>query len=422
MQDDITWGVKYLVGEGIADSARVGIMGGSYGGYATLAGLAFTPDVYAAGVSIVGPSNLITLLNSIPPYWESIYKLFTERMGDPETPEGKAQLERQSPLNSADKIKTPLLVVQGANDPRVKQAESDQIVVALRERGFPVEYLVAPDEGHGFARPVNNMAMLARTEEFLAKHLGGRYQQEMEPEVAQRLKEITVDVNTVTLPPALDLTAATTPEPERDLEPGSSNYEVTIEMGEQKIPMETQLEIKEEGDTWMVIESAETPMGASTDSTVVQKQTLRPVKRRAHQGPVDIALQYSEDSVRGQINANGQEIKIDHALENALYADGAGANEIIARLPLKQDYQATYQNLDLQSNQVKTMVIEVVGEEEVTVPAGTFDTYHIEVKSANGDPGQTELWVDQASRKTVKSKAVLPAMGGAVMTSELKDS
>ena len=422
MQDDITWGVKYLVGEGIADAARVGIMGGSYGGYATLAGLAFTPDVYAAGVSIVGPSNLITLLNSIPPYWESIYKLFTERMGDPETPEGKAQLERQSPLNSADKIKTPLLVVQGANDPRVKQAESDQIVVALRERGFPVEYLVAPDEGHGFARPVNNMAMLARTEEFLAKHLGGRYQQEMEPGVAQRLKEITVDVNTVTLPPALDLTAATTPEPERDLEPGSSTYEVTIEMGEQKIPMETQLEIKEEGDTWMVIESAETPMGASTDSTVVQKQTLRPVKRRAHQGPVDIALQYSEDSVRGQINANGQEIKIDHALENALYADGAGANEIIARLPLKQDYQATYQNLDLQSNQVKTMVIEVVGEEEVTVPAGTFDTYHIEVKSANGDPGQTELWVDQASRKTVKSKAVLPAMGGAVMTSELKDS
>ena len=422
MQDDITWGVKYLVGEGIADSARVGIMGGSYGGYATLAGLAFTPDVYAAGVSIVGPSNLITLLNSIPPYWESIYKLFTERMGDPETPEGKAQLERQSPLNSADKIKTPLLVVQGANDPRVKQAESDQIVVALRERGFPVEYLVAPDEGHGFARPVNNMAMLARTEEFLAKHLGGRYQQEMKPEVAQRLEEITVDVNTVTLPKALDLVAAATPEPEQDLEPVSATYEVTIEMGEQKIPMETQLEIKEEGDTWMVIESAETPMGASIDSTVVQKQTLRPVKRRAHQGPVNIALQYSEDSVRGQINANGQEIKIDHALENALYADGAGANEIIARLPLEQDYQATYQNLDLQSNQVKTMVIEVVGEEEVTVPAGTFDTYHIEVKPANGDPGQTDLWVDQATRKTVKSKAVLPAMGGAVMTSELKDS
>src|SRR5262249_56620562 len=136
MPDVINWGVKSLAAKGIADPKRVGIMGGSYGGYATLARVAFTPDVYAAAVSIVGPSNLITLLNSIPPYWEAGRKLFTERMGDPATPEGKAQLERQSPLNSAAKIKTPLMVIQGANDPRVKKAESEQIVVALRDRGF----------------------------------------------------------------------------------------------------------------------------------------------------------------------------------------------------------------------------------------------------------------------------------------------
>ncbi|HOP14131.1 MAG TPA: S9 family peptidase [Lentimicrobium sp.] len=191
MQDDITWGIKYLVKQGIADPAKVAIMGGSYGGYATLAGLAFTPDVYACGVSIVGPSNLITLLNSIPPYWESIRTVFHKRMGDPSTPEGEADLKKMSPLFSADKIKSPLLVVQGANDPRVKQHESDQIVVALRDRGFPVEYIVAPDEGHGFARPVNNMAMLAAAEKFLARHLGGRYQESMKPEVAERLKEIS---------------------------------------------------------------------------------------------------------------------------------------------------------------------------------------------------------------------------------------
>ena len=422
MQDDITWGVKYLIDEGIADSTRIGILGGSYGGYATLAGLAFTPDVYAAGVSIVGPSNLITLLNSIPPYWESIYKMFTERMGDPETPEGKAQLERQSPLNSADQIEAPLLVIQGANDPRVKQAESDQIVVALRERGFPVEYIVAPDEGHGFARPVNSMAMLARTEEFLAKHLGGRHQEDMAPEVAKRLEEITVDVATVELPEALDMTAAVAPQPEQDLEAGSYTYQVTIEMGEQKIPMETQLEIKDEGDTWIMVESAQTPTGTATDSTVVQKQTLQPVNRHVSQGPMKMDLTYSEDSVKGEMNANGQKIAVDHALEQPLYADGAGANEIIAKLPLKEDYQATYQNLDLQSNQVKTMVLEVMGEEEVTVPAGTFKTYRVEVKPANGDAGLTEIWVDQASHKAVKSKEVIPAMGGAVMTSELKDS
>ncbi|WP_207434058.1 S9 family peptidase [Sabulibacter ruber] len=199
MQDDITWGVKHLIAQGTVDPKRVGIMGVSYGGYATLAGLAFTPDVYAAGVSIVGPSNLITLLNTIPPYWESIRKMFAQRMGDASTPQGKEQLMRQSPLNSADKIKAPLLVVQGSNDPRVNKAESDQIVVALRTRGFPVEYLVAPDEGHGFARPVNNMAMLAAAEKFLAKHLGGRYQESMSPAVATRLKEITVDVKTVAI-------------------------------------------------------------------------------------------------------------------------------------------------------------------------------------------------------------------------------
>ena len=128
MQDDITFGVKHLVAQGVADPKRVAILGGSYGGYATLAGVAFTPDLYSAAVSIVGPSNLLTLLDSIPPYWEAGRKMFYMRMGDPTTPEGKKQLERQSPLNSAAKIKTPLLVVQGANDPRVKKAESDQIV------------------------------------------------------------------------------------------------------------------------------------------------------------------------------------------------------------------------------------------------------------------------------------------------------
>lgn len=200
MQDDITWGVKYLIEQGIADPKNIGIMGGSYGGYATLAGLAFTPDVYKCGVSIVGPSNLITLLNSIPPYWESIRTVFHQRMGNPNTPEGKAQLERQSPLNSANKIIAPLLVVQGANDPRVNIHESDQIVVALRERGAPVEYIVAPDEGHGFSRPVNNMAMLAAAEKFLARHLGGRYQESMTSETQKRLSEITMDVKNVKLP------------------------------------------------------------------------------------------------------------------------------------------------------------------------------------------------------------------------------
>lgn len=215
MQDDVTWGANYLIAQGIADPKRIGIMGVSYGGYATLAGVAFTPDVYAAAVSIVGPSNLIALLESIPPYWESDRMLFHQRMGDPTTPAGKAQLERQSPLNSATRIKTPLLIVHGANDVRVNQRESDQIVIALRERSFPVAYLVAPDEGHGFAGPENNMAMFAAAEKFLAKYLGGRYQEAMTSEVAQRLKEITVDVNTVALPNKMEATVGK-PKPATD--------------------------------------------------------------------------------------------------------------------------------------------------------------------------------------------------------------
>jgi dipeptidyl aminopeptidase/acylaminoacyl peptidase len=199
MQDDVTWGVKYLISQGIADPKRVGIMGSSYGGYAALAGVAYTPDLYAAAVSINGQNDLISLLESMPPTMESERIRVHKRVGDPTTAEGRAQLMRQSPLTHADKIKTPLLVVQGANDVRVKKIQADQMVISLRDRGFPVEYIVAPDEGHGFARRVNIMATMVMTEKFLAKYLGGRSQESLAPEVAKRLQEITVDPKTVKL-------------------------------------------------------------------------------------------------------------------------------------------------------------------------------------------------------------------------------
>jgi dipeptidyl aminopeptidase/acylaminoacyl peptidase len=149
----------------------VAIMGGSYGGYAVLAALAFTPDEFACGVDIVGPSNLETLLQTIPPYWTTLVATFYKRMGRLDEPEF---LRSRSPLFAAGSITKPLLIAQGANDPRVKQAESDQIVHAMRARGLPVEYLVFPDEGHGFARPENSRKFQAAAEEFLARHLGGR--------------------------------------------------------------------------------------------------------------------------------------------------------------------------------------------------------------------------------------------------------
>ena len=176
MHDDLVDAVQWAIEQKIADPQRVAILGGSYGGYATLAGLTFTPDTFACGVDIVGPSNLVTLLNTIPPYWEPQVELWANRVGDHRTEEGRAFLTERSPLTHVDRISKPLLIGQGANDPRVKQAESEQIVQAMQDKNIPVTYALYPDEGHGFARPENNLSFFAVTEAFLAGCLGGRHE------------------------------------------------------------------------------------------------------------------------------------------------------------------------------------------------------------------------------------------------------
>jgi dipeptidyl aminopeptidase/acylaminoacyl peptidase len=172
MHDDLVDAVGWVVERGYADPDRVGIYGGSYGGYAALAGAAFTPDLFRCAVDVCGPSNLRTLIESIPPYWSPMVSQFHRRVGNPETEADF--LWSRSPLSRAGDIRIPLLIVQGANDPRVKQAEAEQIVAALREKRIPHEYLLFPDEGHGFARPENRLRFYAVAERFLAEHLGGR--------------------------------------------------------------------------------------------------------------------------------------------------------------------------------------------------------------------------------------------------------
>ena len=172
MQNDLTDAVEFAIGQGWADRERVAIYGGSYGGYAALAGVTFTPDLYRCAVDIVGPSNLKTLIETIPPYWQPQIALFHQRVGNPET--DAEFLWSRSPLSRAASIKTPLLIAQGANDPRVKQAESEQIVAALKDAGIDHEYMLFPDEGHGFAKPENRLKFYAAAERFLARHLGGR--------------------------------------------------------------------------------------------------------------------------------------------------------------------------------------------------------------------------------------------------------
>jgi len=172
MQDDLTDAVAFVVAQGWADPSRVAIYGGSYGGYAALAGATFTPDLYCCAVDIVGPSSLKTLIETVPPYWAPIIAQFHSRVGNPDTEEDF--LWSRSPLSRVDSIRIPLLIAQGANDPRVKQAESEQIVAALKRAGIEHEYMLFPDEGHGFAKPENRLRFYGAAERFLARYLGGR--------------------------------------------------------------------------------------------------------------------------------------------------------------------------------------------------------------------------------------------------------
>jgi dipeptidyl aminopeptidase/acylaminoacyl peptidase len=174
MHDDLIDAVAWAARDGIAEPGRVAIMGASYGGYAALVGATLTPEAFRCAVSIVGPSNLETLLATIPPYWAPFFETFARRVGDPRTEAGRALLRARSPLTRAGAISRPLLVLQGANDQRVKQAESDQIVAAVRARGLPVTYVLYSDEGHGFLQPANQVSSMAIVEAFLARHLGGR--------------------------------------------------------------------------------------------------------------------------------------------------------------------------------------------------------------------------------------------------------
>ncbi len=420
MQDDITWGVKYLVAEGIANPKRVGIIGGSYGGYATLAGVAFTPDVYAAAVAIVAPSNLITLLGSIPPYWEAARKIFYERMGNPNTPEGKAQLEKQSPLNSADKIKTPLMVVQGANDPRVNKAESDQIVIALRDRGFPVEYLVADDEGHGFARPVNNLALFAEAEKFMAKYLDARYQEGMTPDVATRLKEISVDPKTVVLAKKLNASAIETPKPEMEPKAGTYRYSAKIAAGTQTMTMDLATEIKAGDAGWIFVDTMKAPMGEAVDTAVVDKGSLLIRSRTVKQGPMSVETTYAGSKVTGKMTMNGKDQPISVDLGGPAFAEAAGAPFVIGCLGLKDGYSANYRNFDLQKQKVKLLRLNVKGSEKVTVPAGSFDSFRVEITNPDDAAERVTYWIAKDTRSPVKIAATMPQMGGATLTAELQ--
>jgi len=301
----------------------------------------------------------------------------------------------------------------------VNKAESEQIVVALRDRGFPVSYILAPDEGHGFARPVNNMAAFFELEKFFAKHLGGRYQESATPEVLERLKTLVIDPKTVERPKAI-ATSAVAPKPARELRAGSSTYLYRIEMGGQKMELTAVLDVKEENGAWLVTETTKLPGGAgeATDRAVLEKGSLVLRKRSVSQGPISVELAVADGKATGEMKMGGQPRPINVDVGGELFADGPGAPMVMASLPLAEGYSTTFRNFDIQTQQVRMMQLSVAGSEQVTGPSGTFDTFKVDFTAAGGQKGT--IWVAKDTRAVVKGVLSAPQMNGANLTIELQ--
>lgn len=409
MQDDITWGVKHLIEKGIVDENRVGIMGGSYGGYATLAGLAFTPDLYACGVDIVGPSNIFTLLESIPAYWEAGRAFLYGMVGDPETEEGRKRIEEASPLFHADQINKPLLIIQGANDPRVKKAEADQIVIALRDRGHDVSYILAEDEGHGFRKPINNMAMYAEIERFLSKHLGGRFQEDMPEDVAARLEEMRVDIQTVTYTtkgkanPVTNLPAINNP-----FKAGKETYVVNIALGEQNIPMKVERTFSKKDGVWIVKDHSTGPTGEMVDE-IHYNDAFRPIVRIMQQAGQEITLEYGTEAIKMVIKNEGAEADTKSlAVEGAFLTGGPGFEQILGAMQL--DSLIVVQSPDIQSMKMKNL--------ELSINVKDDGKRAVAVVNYDNEQDRTDLMFNENGFQS--SEQIVPEMNGAKITMERK--
>lgn len=412
MQDDLTAGADFLIREGIADPKKIAIAGGSYGGYATLAGLTFTPEVYAAGVSIVGPSNLFTLLETIPPYWESARVMFHKRMGDPNTEEGKAQLRRQSPFFHASKIQAPLMVAQGDNDPRVKTSESDQIVIAMRDLGLPVKYLNFPDEGHGFANPDNNMSFIAAMEAFLAEHLGGRCQEEIPDRLQSILDKVTVDITALTMPAVVtkEMLSAELPTVNKSALPGHFIYNLSFDMRGQVMSFEVHRKISREGALTVISDQADSASGSMRDKSQVKGTAFTPINRYFEQGPMLIEYDVADYKVSGKMTVQGTENNIALDPGHSFVMDGPALDTYLSLLPLTESYETTLRVLDSTNQKFQTYSFKVTAVEKIQAQ----ECYACLLQSIDGDEKSQNLWFTKTEAPIMMKKtSVIKEMGGA---------
>ncbi|MCS6896222.1 MAG: S9 family peptidase [Bacteroidia bacterium] len=402
MQHDLTDAVQQLIKEGIFDPKRVAIMGGSYGGYATLAGVTFTPELYACGISIVGPSSIITLIRSVPPYWRPLMKIFEHRVGNINDPQDVERLKAQSPLHHVERIRVPLLIVQGANDPRVKKQESDQIVAALHKKGYPVRYLLAPDEGHGFVNYDNRMAMIVAIEQFLSEQLGGRLQPEVPEKIALRLNQITVDPAKVQLPEA-DATSSKLTRLNFPIRaPMSTAWEYQIKLPGKEILGEGSERWERTEKGWRFISSMtskELSALTSSDTTEVDETGELLRYHRAQQG-VDIFLQREGQTLRGSFQFMGNTNAIQtHAGEQPVYPFGNALIYYLGGLPLSVGYKSKIPVFSIQQQAFSEMEIAVEKEETIHIGNKTLTVWQVQLEVENS---QQRVWLDKATAMPVK--------------------
>ncbi|MDQ4080502.1 MAG: S9 family peptidase, partial [Gemmatimonadota bacterium] len=412
MHTDLIDGVRWAITEGLADSTKVAIYGGSYGGYATLVGLTLTPDVFACGVDYVGPSSLVTLIESFPPYWKPFLEgSFYRHVGNPSVPADVEDMKRRSPLFLVDRIEDPLLIVQGANDPRVTKREADQMAIALRDRGITVRYLLAPNEGHGFLNADNRLALYRSMELFFEDCLGGRAQASVAPAIEQHIARLTVNVDTLKLAPreseptamlvgdaAISTARLGSESTARRLVLVQGDQE--REVGAIRTEMTT---IEVNGRPALLrVQTLTSPMlGTGIDSVVVDRATLAPIRQRSTNARRTMSLDFRNDSVVGSVTRAGAGTQAIAVRADTALFDANVLDLVLRSLPLAEGY-AVRHPIYLHEGGGKVWVTSrVTGSERVAGEGGVMvDTWVVESRMG----GQTfRHWIAKDSREVLQS-------------------
>ncbi len=424
MHDDLVDGVRWAVEQGIADPDRVGIFGTSYGGYAALVGLTFTPHVFSCGVADAAPSSLLTLLESFPPYWRPFLEgTFYRHVGDPAKQEDREDLKRRSPLFYVDQIEDPLLIIHGANDPRVKKREADQLATALRDRAVKVQYLLADDEGHGFAKVENRLAAYRAIERFFGECLGGRVEPHIDARSEQRLVELEVDVDTLTI---VDVSIQTKASDRHALSVGDPLIEPTrireesfsarlvLVQGDRKREVGT---VRESVAFTRVagraairrVQEIESPMvGTSSDTLLVDRTTLEPISVRSHNQFRAVSLEFAGPHVTGWHEPRGaQPEPVDLTLETVPFPWQL-SGLVVRTLPLEEGLAVSMPTYVYDDGRMKEAIAVVRGLEDLELADGRrVSAWAIDVGLADQ---KLTWWLAEGNREPILTE-VKPVPG-----------